>query len=56
TLKVLLLKLRDEDGEIYDNIRFHPKVLLSIDTPLVQYMEYVNKLEPSQWSCGIADE
>jgi phenylpropionate dioxygenase-like ring-hydroxylating dioxygenase large terminal subunit len=42
--------LRDEDGKIYDNIRFHPKLLLNIDQPLVQYMEYVNQLEPSQWS------
>jgi phenylpropionate dioxygenase-like ring-hydroxylating dioxygenase large terminal subunit len=47
--------LRDEDGEIYDNIRFNPKLLLAIDTPLVQYMEYVNKLEPSQWSLTKAD-
>lgn len=42
--------LRDEDGKIYDNIRFHPQLLLSIDRPLVEYMEYVNQLEPSQWS------
>ncbi|MFB8791205.1 MAG: aromatic ring-hydroxylating dioxygenase subunit alpha [Potamolinea sp.] len=47
--------LRDEDGEIYDNIRFNPKVLLSIDTPLVQYMEYVNNLEPSRWSLTRSD-
>lgn len=47
--------LRDEDGEIYDNIRFNPKVLLSIDTPLVQYMEYVNQLQPSQWSLARSD-
>ncbi|BAY21211.1 Rieske [2Fe-2S] domain-containing protein [Calothrix sp. NIES-2100] len=42
--------LRDEDGKIYDNIRFQPKLLLSIDQPLAQYMEYVNQLEPSRWS------
>jgi nitrite reductase/ring-hydroxylating ferredoxin subunit len=42
--------LRDEDGKIYDNIRFQPKLLLSIDRPLAQYMEYVNQLEPSRWS------
>ncbi len=42
--------LRDEDGQIYDNIRFNPKLLLSIDKPLAEYMEYVNQLEPSQWS------
>ncbi|CAN1209525.1 Aromatic ring-hydroxylating dioxygenase subunit alpha [Tumidithrix helvetica PCC 7403] len=43
--------LRDEDGNIYDNIQFQPNVLLSIDAPLVRYMEYVNRLEPSNWSC-----
>ncbi|QIR39735.1 aromatic ring-hydroxylating dioxygenase subunit alpha [Tolypothrix sp. PCC 7910] len=42
--------LRDEDGKIYDNIRFNPKLLLSIDQPLAQYMDYVNQLEPSRWS------
>ena len=42
--------LRGEDGKIYDNIRFNPQVVLSIDAPLLQYMEYVNQLEPSQWS------
>jgi phenylpropionate dioxygenase-like ring-hydroxylating dioxygenase large terminal subunit len=47
--------LRDEDGEIYDNIRFNPKVLLGIDMPLVQYMEYVNKLQPSRWSLTRTD-
>lgn len=42
--------LRDEDGKIYDNICFDPQVILSIDAPLVQYMQYVNQLEPSRWS------
>ena len=42
--------LRDEDGKIYDNIQFKPKLLLSMDRPLAQYMEYVNQLEPSRWS------
>ncbi|MEM9164669.1 MAG: aromatic ring-hydroxylating dioxygenase subunit alpha [Cyanobacteria bacterium P01_F01_bin.4] len=42
--------LRDEDGQIYDHIRFEPKTLLSIDAPLVEYMQYVNQLEPSRWS------
>jgi len=45
--------LRDEDGKIYDHIRFDPKMLLSIDAPLVEYMRYVNQLEPSRWSKGI---
>ena len=42
--------LRDEDGKVYDNIRFNPNVIVSIDRPLVEYMKYVNKLEPSIWS------
>lgn len=42
--------LRDEDGLIYDNIRFQPQVLLEIDAPLVKYMHYVNQLKPSIWS------
>ncbi|MCU0541764.1 MAG: aromatic ring-hydroxylating dioxygenase subunit alpha [Oscillatoriaceae cyanobacterium Prado104] len=48
--------LRDEDGKIYDNIRFNPQVLLSIDAPLTEYMQYVNKLEPSRWSPIIEDK
>ena len=42
--------LRGEDGKIYDNIRFDPKNLLPVDRPLVEYMRYVNQLEPSNWS------
>jgi phenylpropionate dioxygenase-like ring-hydroxylating dioxygenase large terminal subunit len=42
--------LRGEDGMIYDNIRYNPNALLSIDAPLGKYMYYVNKLEPSIWS------
>ncbi|MBA3922118.1 MAG: aromatic ring-hydroxylating dioxygenase subunit alpha, partial [Nostocaceae cyanobacterium] len=48
--KLAYYALRGEDGQIYDNIRFNPHVILSIDTPLVEYMNYVNKLEPSEWS------
>ncbi len=42
--------LKEEDGQIYDNIRYHPHVLLSIDRSLIEYMNYVNQLEPSIWS------
>ena len=42
--------LRGEDGMIYDNIRFNPNTILTIDEPLVKYMNYVNKLQPSIWS------
>ncbi|MBD2414927.1 Rieske (2Fe-2S) protein [Nostoc calcicola FACHB-389] len=42
--------LRGEDGMIYDNIRYNPNALISIDEPLIQYMNYVNKLKPSVWT------
>ena len=42
--------LRDEDGQIYDNICYNPQNLLPIDGNLVAYMAYVNRLEPSGWS------
>ncbi len=42
--------LRDEDGQIYDNICYNPQNLLPIDGNLVAYMAYVNRLEPSVWS------
>ncbi|MGD2180569.1 Rieske 2Fe-2S domain-containing protein [Lusitaniella coriacea] len=48
--------LRGEDGQIYDNIRFNPNAILKIDTPLVKYMEYVNKLEISMWSHNLINE
>ncbi|MDX2096916.1 MAG: aromatic ring-hydroxylating dioxygenase subunit alpha [Leptolyngbyaceae cyanobacterium bins.59] len=48
--------LRDEDGKIYDNIRFEPKALLPIDKPIAQYMQYVNQLQASSWSFSNQDE
>ncbi|PSB03238.1 aromatic ring-hydroxylating oxygenase subunit alpha [Merismopedia glauca] len=42
--------LKQEDGIIYDNINFNPKTILNIDRPLIQYINYVNELTPSQWS------
>ena len=42
--------LRGEDGMIYDNIRYNPNAILTIDEPLVKYMGYVNKLQSSIWS------
>ena len=48
--KLAYYALRGEDGQIYDNIRFNPNVLLSIDAPLAKYMSYVNQLQPSVWS------
>lgn len=48
--KVAYYFLRGEDGMIYDNIRFNPNAVLTIDEPLTKYMSYVNKLQPSIWS------
>ncbi len=42
--------LRGEDGMIYDNIRYNPNAILTIDEPLIKYMSYVNKLQSSIWS------
>lgn len=42
--------LRDEDGQIYENIRFHPGTLLPIDAPVARFISRVNQLEPSKWS------
>lgn len=41
--------LQGEDGAVYENMRFYPGNLLSIDRPIGQYIQYVNKLKPSPW-------
>lgn len=41
--------LQGEDGMVYENMRFFPKNLLSIDRPVAQYIQYVNKLPISPW-------
>jgi phenylpropionate dioxygenase-like ring-hydroxylating dioxygenase large terminal subunit len=41
--------LQGEDGAVYENMRFYPGALLSIDKPVGQYIQYVNKLRPSIW-------
>jgi phenylpropionate dioxygenase-like ring-hydroxylating dioxygenase large terminal subunit len=43
------LWLRDEDGKIYDNIRFQPNALLKIDQGVARFIQYVNRLTPSRW-------
>jgi phenylpropionate dioxygenase-like ring-hydroxylating dioxygenase large terminal subunit len=48
--------LRGEDGQIYDNIRFKPHALIPIDRPIVEYMEYADRLEPSIWSQSLRTE
>lgn len=49
-IKYSFYALRDEDGQIYENIRFNHQALLPIDKPLGQFIAYVNRLTPSVWS------
>jgi len=44
------LWLRDEDGKIYDNIRFQGNALLKVDQGVARFIQYVNQLKPSRWS------
>lgn len=48
--KRLYYFLKDEDEIIYENIRFSPNNLLPMDSPVVRYLAYVNRLKPSKWS------
>jgi len=47
--KRAFLSLQGEDGEVYENMRFYPGNLLSIDRPVSQYIQFVNKLKLSLW-------
>lgn len=42
--------LRDEDGLIYDNIRFRPQAMLAMDAPVGRFIQFVNRQTPSCWS------
>lgn len=42
--------LQDEDGAVYENIRFNSGNLLTIDKPITKYIGFVNRLRPSPWS------
>ncbi|MCS5710325.1 Rieske 2Fe-2S domain-containing protein [Candidatus Berkiella aquae] len=42
--------LKEEDGMIYENIRFNTNSLLKIDQPIAKYIAYINRLKPSKWS------
>jgi phenylpropionate dioxygenase-like ring-hydroxylating dioxygenase large terminal subunit len=50
TAVALYQVLRDEDGAVYDNMRFNPKNLLKVDGPVARYIGYVNRLAVSPWS------
>lgn len=45
-----MLVLKDEDGKIYENIRFQTTALLPMDGPIARFQGHVNRLEPSAWS------
>jgi phenylpropionate dioxygenase-like ring-hydroxylating dioxygenase large terminal subunit len=42
--------LRDEDGKVYDNIRFQPNALLPIDQGVARFIAYAARLKASIWS------
>ncbi len=48
--KRLFYVLKEEDGMIYENIRFNTTNFLKIDQPIAKYIAYINRLTPSQWS------
>ncbi|EQC50189.1 Rieske [2Fe-2S] domain protein [Bacteriovorax sp. BSW11_IV] len=48
--KAFFKMLQGEDGQIYDNIRFNTEAFLKMDRPVVKYIAYINRLEPSIWS------
>ena len=48
--KLAFKVLQDEDGAVYDNIRFNSGNLLTIDKPITKYIGFVNRLKSSPWS------
>jgi nitrite reductase/ring-hydroxylating ferredoxin subunit len=48
--KRLFHSLRDEDGKVYDNMRFNPAALIKMDRPIALFIKAVNGLTPSMWS------
>ncbi len=42
--------LKDEDGAVYDNIRFQTRNLLPIDGAVAKFVSHVNRLPRSRWS------
>lgn len=42
--------LKDEDGKIYDNMRFNPVSLLKMDRAIQIFIDRINRLKPSIWS------
>ncbi len=49
-MKRIFLALKDQDTNVLETIRFQPKFMFSVDEPILQFMGYINALEPSVWS------
>lgn len=49
-MKLGFYVLRDEDGQVYENMRFRPGALLPMDAPVARFIRWVNGLKPSRWS------
>ena len=49
-MKLGFAVLRDEDGAIYENMRFRPANLLPMDAPVARFLSWVDTLPPSEWS------
>ncbi len=48
--KRLFYFLKEEDGKIYENIRFNTSSFLKIDQPIAKFVAFVNRLQPSKWT------
>jgi nitrite reductase/ring-hydroxylating ferredoxin subunit len=49
-MKIGFYYLQDEDGKIYENMRFESVVMLPMDAPIGKFMSFINHLNPSVWS------
>lgn len=50
--KRLFYSLKEEDGMIYENIRFKTDAFLKIDQPIAKFVAFINRQKPSKWSVG----
>lgn len=46
----LFYSLKDDDGKVYDNMRFNPRSLLEMDRPIQVFIQKINQLQASIWS------
>ena len=46
----LFYSLKDDDGKVYDNMRFNPQSLLELDRPIQVFIRKINQLKASIWS------